>query len=266
MIDAFEPLKSIPHIHLGHNAQYDKIFDEIVTSGALSATKGYSPKSTWKGLTLFTGDQSEDDHYLPETGPYSLNKLDLERSKVYSNQSAYPILIDSHKMSAHLVKPSEREMAILGNNLFDIEIRMKNARPTSWLNKMPLLKKLLIESKVLGPPGRTRLTLLKPGGKLDFHSHFRFFKDAYVLPYVYLVSHLVIQTNSKCSMDVQIDHEVHSAQYSEGDIWIFNAWHPHRVVNNGSTDRIHIINFSYTDEMLAFFGNQLGRLMTKDPH
>lgn len=47
------------------------------------------------------------------------------------------------------------------------------------------------------------------------------------------------------------DQEEHFQKYGEGELWMFNSVHYHKAVNNGATDRYHLlIYFDFMDEKI----------------
>lgn len=99
-------------------------------------------------------------------------------------------------------------------------------------------------------PGRTRLAKILAGKSMIWHTHCQL-KTYAPVPYVFGIVHIPIFSNPHVSYEVAPvgSHEpgqpVWKEHYRPGEVWLFNGWHDHRVVNNGAEDRISIVSYCH---------------------
>lgn len=101
--------------------------------------------------------------------------------------------------------------------------------PTPLLRACPALAGLLAG---LGCElGRTRLMRLDPGAEVAEHV------DARPYWWAHLRLHVPILTHP----EVRFYCGYESAHMAAGELWIFDTWRPHRVVNGGPGPRVHLV-------------------------
>lgn len=79
--------------------------------------------------------------------------------------------------------------------------------------------------------GRSRLMRLAPGSEVALHVDFNYHWTARVRMHIPLVTNPGVRF--QCGKEV-----IHMAA---GECWIFDSWRRHRVVNEGSEDRVHLV-------------------------
>lgn len=106
--------------------------------------------------------------------------------------------------------------------------------------------------RVTDNPDRTRISCLVPGGKINWHSHCRFYSGNYKsIEYTTGIVHIPIRTNSECSFGVRRwPRQVHGLgdikyqSYGQGECWMLNSWHEHAAHNAGDTTRYHLMIYA----------------------
>ena len=124
----------------------------------------------------------------------------------------------------------------------------------------------------LKEPGRCRVSRLKAGKIIHYHSHFvKANENKTKIAKSNLnraTIHIPLTTNTKCNFLVsklpennknaadwfktqELEYKQH---YAPGEIWMFNSYHYHRAENFGDFDRDHVlIYFDYMDEKIRPF-------------
>lgn len=113
-----------------------------------------------------------------------------------------------------------------------------HAIKTDLYSRLPQTAQLIEE--ISRRPIKSRLFLLKAGSALPWHSHYGggFSRTQY--------RHCVVQIPLVNSMDCvyEVRNKANGAitaqRYEPGEIWVFNCFHDHRVVNRSSQDRISL--------------------------
>jgi hypothetical protein len=129
--------------------------------------------------------------------------------------------------------------------------------PTDIGNLMPKTVRYL--QTITANPDRSRLLRLSPGGDASWHSHYKLAKSGITNIDGESVLNPVIQiplvTNARVSMLVAKDDprtnracKRYTAHYKPGEVWIFNSYHYHNVVNEGESDRDHIMVYAQLDD------------------
>jgi len=101
--------------------------------------------------------------------------------------------------------------------------------PTRYLATMPYTRQVLSSFGVVW--GRSRLMKLAPGAEVPEHSdiNLHWFRRVQL--------HMPVFTTPevKFSCDEQTVH------MAAGDVWVFDNWRPHRVINPSESERIHLV-------------------------
>jgi len=100
-------------------------------------------------------------------------------------------------------------------------------------------------------PGRCRITSIRSGGGLHWHSHCQFKSGNYgsYTQYDIAIVHVPIITNPNVELGVtKFHHSEHGINpewqhYAAGECWLLNAWNEHNVRNEGEDDRIHLMMY-----------------------
>ena len=118
---------------------------------------------------------------------------------------------------------------------------------TELAKECPTMMKVIMD--LFSSPGRCRITAMAAGGSLDWHSHCQFISGNYEghKDYDLAIVHVPLKTNPDVKFGVTKFH--HSdfgvnpywQHYAVGEAWLLNAWHEHNVVNEGDTDRVHLM-------------------------
>ena len=133
----------------------------------------------------------------------------------------------------------------------------------------------------LRDPGRCRVSRLKAGKIIHYHSHYVKAQENKVKIAKSNLNratiHIPLVTNNKCNFLVakmpknnkdsadwfkakELEYTQH---YSVGEIWMFNSYHYHRAENLGDVDRDHIlIYFDFMDEKIRPYLEQAINIYT----
>jgi hypothetical protein len=101
--------------------------------------------------------------------------------------------------------------------------------PTPHLQQCPYLQQVLAHFQVVF--GRSRLMRLAAGAEVPQHSDINYHWHTRVR------LHIPVVTNPAVAFWCE-DEKVHMAA---GEVWIFDNWRLHRVLNGGPADRIHLV-------------------------
>jgi uncharacterized protein (TIGR03032 family) len=101
--------------------------------------------------------------------------------------------------------------------------------PTSHLARCPYLRQVLAALKA--PLGRTRLMRLDAGAEATSHVDTNYYWSQRVRVHIPVVTSPGVRF--RCG-----DAETHMAS---GEVWIFDTWRPHNVINPAGTQRIHLV-------------------------
>lgn len=100
--------------------------------------------------------------------------------------------------------------------------------PTDLGALMPRTLELI--DRLTSVPGRVKLSILRPGGKVEYHAH----DD------VSYVVHVPLVSNAGVRMLVRMDGVEYPQVYEPGTAWLFNSHHEHAVTNDGAEPRLHL--------------------------
>lgn len=122
---------------------------------------------------------------------------------------------------------------------------------TKISQEVPILRDYLKE--LFEHPGRIRFSVLRPNKSVGWHSHYNVSTE--------LTIHIPLITNSdvyaqvaRCEFDQltteedwfpESPKECYTQHFAPGEIWLLNSKHYHRLVNNGTTDRVHVWATAY---------------------
>lgn len=145
-----------------------------------------------------------------------------------------------------------------------------NTRITNIGELMPLTVNYILS--FLKEPGRCRVSRLKAGKIIHYHSHYvKAQENKTKIAKSNLnraTIHIPLVTNNDCNFLVtklpqnnkdaadwfKAKETEYKQHYSVGEIWMFNSYHYHRAENLGLADRDHIlIYFDYMDEKIKPF-------------
>lgn len=142
-----------------------------------------------------------------------------------------------------------------------------NTRITNIGQQMPVTVNYILS--FLKEPGRCRVSRLKAGKIIHYHSHFVKAQENRIKIAKSNLNratiHIPLVTNDQCNFLVtklpqnntdpadwfkakEIEYKQH---YGVGEVWMFNSYHYHRAENLGLKDRDHIlIYFDYMDPLI----------------
>jgi hypothetical protein len=109
---------------------------------------------------------------------------------------------------------------------------------TDLYDQMP--RTIQLVQSITRRPQVTRLFSLKAGTELPWHTHYlTSFKRQ---DYKTIVFQIPLLNSEQCLYEVRGrgSKEVYGAVYRPGEIWVFNSYHDHRVLNRASLDRISL--------------------------
>ena len=126
--------------------------------------------------------------------------------------------------------------------LFETELHLPNMYDTIY--------------KIFKRPDRCRISQISAGGSLFWHSHCRFHSGNYedVSEYNMAIIHIPLITNPRTKFGVtKFPNQIHGINpiwqhYEVGEVWLLNSWHEHNAINEGETDRIHIMAYGQLDD------------------
>jgi hypothetical protein len=101
--------------------------------------------------------------------------------------------------------------------------------PTPHLHQCPYLRQVLAQFQVVF--GRSRLMRLAGGQQVPEHSDINYHWHTRVRIHIPVVT--------SAAVDFWCEEE--KVNMAAGEVWIFDNWRPHRVVNGGAEDRIHVV-------------------------
>lgn len=151
--------------------------------------------------------------------------------------------------------------------------RSPDGKPYYWrtelANTMP--STFMVIDQLFREPGRCRITSMRSGGSLFWHSHCQFRSGNYEEhgEYDLAIVHVPIITNPEVKFGVakferdNTDHRTDNPylqHYAAGECWLLNAWHEHNVFNEGFNDRIHLMMYgSLRDpKLLPYLATAMG--------
>ncbi|HET7561911.1 MAG TPA: sulfotransferase [Rhodanobacteraceae bacterium] len=101
--------------------------------------------------------------------------------------------------------------------------------PTPHLERCPYLMRVLEHIGAVW--GRTRLMKLAPGAEVSAHVDINYYWREHIRV------HVPIQTSPSVRFlcgDAEVNMQA-------GECWIFDTWRPHRVINEGKRERVHLV-------------------------
>lgn len=118
---------------------------------------------------------------------------------------------------------------------------------TKNIERLPECAKLIhmVTGIVGGQLGRSYVAKMVPGGKIYPHidpGKYFTIHDRY---------HIVLTTNPGVSFGCGIGDSIETVRFEQGQLWVFNNKIVHWAINDGTTDRIHII-MDYKNDTLQF--------------
>ena len=101
--------------------------------------------------------------------------------------------------------------------------------PTPHLDRLPYVRRVLgaLDSVI----GRTRLMRIAEEGELTSHIDTNY----------YWRDHLRVHVPVVTTPDVRFECDDEQVHMGAGEVWVFDTWRPHRVVNPSGTPRIHLV-------------------------
>jgi uncharacterized protein (TIGR03032 family) len=101
--------------------------------------------------------------------------------------------------------------------------------PTPHLDRLPYVRRVLgaLDSVI----GRTRLMRIEEEGELTSHIDTNY----------YWRDHLRVHVPVVTTPDVRFECDDEQVHMGAGEVWVFDTWRPHRVVNPSGTPRIHLV-------------------------
>lgn len=132
-------------------------------------------------------------------------------------------------------------------------------RATKFSKQTPAMVDYL--SSILDNPGRSRLSVLKPGQSVGWHNHYHGDFDSEVALHVPLVTNPLVTAQVGQTDFAVLDSPLatqeqwfaepakkFSCHFTAGHLWLLNIKHTHRFVNNSPQARIHLwISTSLSD-------------------
>jgi len=153
-----------------------------------------------------------------------------------------PLTFDVNKLAEEVLSLNEEQWiphpdGFVGN--FSIPLISLNGEQNNAFNGpmkvTPVLSQLEYISQILSSFGevfgRSRLMRLSPGTEVPLHTdtNYHWYKRVRI--------HIPIITDEKVIFHCD-EKNVHMAA---GETWIFDTWKHHKVINNGKTNRIHLV-------------------------
>lgn len=89
-------------------------------------------------------------------------------------------------------------------------------------------------------PQITRIFSIKAGMALPWHNHY--LQSSNEKDYKTLVFQVPLLNSHRCLYEVRdrYSNQIHSHIYKPGEIWLFNSFHDHRVINQSELDRLSL--------------------------
>jgi hypothetical protein len=220
-MNAVEKLKSIPHLKLPINFDVDPLVEEVTP--ILPNLIGYE---------LPGEDRTEEERNRYRENWRGRGLIDFEPDSSKGMFDARPY--------KNQPSPFEIERTAWGKPIY---------HHTELAEVLPFC--MLVIDQLFYEPGRCRITSMRSGGSLNWHSHSQFYTDNYKnhVEYDIAIVHIPLITNPNVDFGVtKFHHSEHGTNpiwqhYGVGECWLLNAWHEHTVKNEGDEDRVHLMMY-----------------------
>lgn len=225
-----ERLKTIPHLKLSPQFSTAPLVDEIVP--ILDDFIGYE-------LPGFDRSDEERNEYRENWSGLGLIDFEPDSTKGMCDARTY----------RGIPPPIKIERTSYGDPIY---------HRTELAEVLPYCMRII--ERLFDSPGRCRVTAIRAGGGLHWHSHCQFHSGNYqsVERYDMAIVHVPIITNKDAEFGVtKFHHSEHGTNpiwqhYGAGECWLLNSWHEHNVRNEGDQDRIHLMMYgSLSDDKLS---------------